>query len=242
MGVKQAPEVTLSEAIKQAPAASTRLQAMAEQARVPQAAPDTPHIYRDWVSEAGTYCYHTHIAVSGQSRERFEWAVDLFFNAASLDRQPWYDQFLGGVSETCDLPTAGNIESHQLCLGRFDLGLGAPRAYRQLVSLHRPEVDTGVIVARSILEGPSLPDNTKLAYTVDPNGEVLHWDGKYLHWHHICSTPGASLLPQPLDRLLINLLRVCRLDSAERRTYRHEAEGFRDWLEGTPMKQWPELD
>lgn len=239
--MKHTAEVSLSEAIGQAPPASTRLQAMAEQATALKAPTDTPHIYRYWVSEAGTYCYHTHIAVSGQSRERFEWAVDLFFNAASLDRQPWYDQFLGGVSEACDLPTAETIEAHQLCLGRFDLGLGAARAYRQLVSLHRPELDTGVIVARSIMEGPSLPDNIKLAYTVDPNGEVLHWDGEYLHWHHICCTPGASLLPQPLDRLLINLLRMCRLDGAERRTYRQEAEGFRDWLRGTPLTQWPEV-
>lgn len=239
--MRQASELSLSDAIEQAPLASSRLQAMAEQARALQAAPDTPHIYRDWVSEAGTYCYHTHIAVSGQSLERFEWAVDLFFNAASLDSQPWYGQFLGGVTEPCGLPTAETIEAHQLCLGRFDLGLGAPRAYRQLVSLHRPEAHTGVIVARSIAEGPSLPDNTRLAYTVDPNGEVLHWDGEYLHWHHICCTPGASLLPQPLDRLLINLLRVCRLDSAERRTYRQEAEGFRDWLKATSIEQWPEL-
>ncbi|MBB3048199.1 hypothetical protein FHR99_002473 [Litorivivens lipolytica] len=228
----QSLELSLGEAIDQAPIAAAQLaQAAAQAQRVP-VVPQKPHIQRYWVPSAGTYSYHTHIAVSGQSRERFKWAIELFYNAAELERQPWYEQFLGGLSEPCEAASASTIEKHQFCLGRFDLGLGAPRAYRQLVSLSRPDGDTAVVVARSINKGPGLPENTKLAYTVDPNGEVLHWDGEHLHWHHICCTPGPALLPQPVDRYLMNLLRVLRLDGAERKTYRDEAAQFRTWLQG----------
>ena len=231
MGVTQRLEISLDEAIHRAPIAASELAQLASRAQTAAAAPRVPCIQRYWIPSAGTHCYHTHIAVSGQSRQRFEWAAELFYGAAELERQPWYEQFLGGCSEACEQSPDTAIEKHQLCLGRFDLGLGMPRAYRQLVSLSRPDADTAVIVARSITQGPTLPDNTKLAYTVDPNGEVLHWDGEYLHWHHICCTPGAVLMPQPVDRYFMNMLRVLRLDGAERKTYSDEATQFRDWLQ-----------
>lgn len=226
----QAHELELNAAIEQAPVAASSLALLAEGARQVPYQPNEVHISRTWVPSAGTFCYQTHIAISAQSRERFEWAADLFFNAAKLDSQPWYGQFLGGDVEACELSPAGGMAAHQLCIGAFDLGVGKPRAYRQLVSLQSPEPDTAVIVARSINQGPSLEGNPKLAYTLDPNGEVLHWDGQHLHWHHICCTPGAAILPQPFDRYLINGLRRLGLDSAERKTYRTEAEQFRDWL------------
>lgn len=232
--MKQASEISVAAATSLAPSAATELARMAAELRhrlkTDHAPLDLPHIQRHWVPSAGTYCYHTHIAIGGQSLERLAWAAELFFNSASLESQPWYDQFLGGASKPCHDAPANGIDAHQLCLGRFDLGLGEARAYRQLVSLARPDTSTAVIIARSVPDGPDLPANTKLAYTVDPNGEVLHFDGESLHWHHICCTPGAALLPQPLDRYFINALRVCRLDGAERKTYREEAERFRDWV------------
>ena len=96
---------------------------------------------------------------------------------------------------------------------------------------------TRVIVARSVDEGPALPDDTRLAFTLDPNGEVLHLEDDHLHWHHICCTPGAALLPQPLDRWLINTLRRLGLDGAERNTYRAEAEQLREWVSGAGTAQ-----
>lgn len=234
MGVIQRPELSLHEAIDQAPGAAEQLHALAVQAQT--LAPEQPRIQRYWIPSAGTYCYHTHIAVSGQTRERFLWAVELFYSAANLKRQPWYEQFLGGASKACAESPDQSIDKHQLCLGRFDLGIGTPRAYRQLVSLNVPDDNTGVIVARSIEEGPALGEETPLAFTVDPNGEVLHWDGKYLHWHHICCTPGPTLLPQPWDRYLMNALRILRLDGAERKTYREEASRFRDWLQSPDFR------
>ena len=126
----------------------------------------------------------------------------------------------------------GNQAEHiAVAWGRFDLGLSKPRYYRQLVSLARPALTTSVIVARSVNEGPNLPPGAQLAFTQEPNGEVLHWQDDYLHWHHICCTPGAGLLPGRLDRWLINGLRRLGLDSAERKTYREEALQLRDWLQ-----------
>lgn len=229
MGVIQPLELSLQAAVDQAPKVAGQLRNLATLAK--HCAPVKPSIQRYWIPSAGTYCYHTHIAVSGQSRKYFEWAVELFYSAAGLDSQPWYEQFLGGLREDCDTVPDKTIEKHQLCLGRFDLGLGAPRAYRQLVSLQRPDADTAVIAARSIAGGLIVPDDTTLAYTVDPNGEVLQWDGESLHWHHICCTPGPALLPQPLDRYFMNMLRLLRLDGAERKTYSAEAQAFRDWVQ-----------
>jgi hypothetical protein len=231
MSIKQPLELALDQAIGQAPIAARHLHTLAEHASFKSAPPDRVGISRYWISSARTYCYHTHIAISGLAEERFEWVVQLFYAATELPRQPWYKQFLGGEGKACEERPAKGIEAHQLCLGRFDLGLGTPRAYRQLVSLNRPSGASAVIVARSVPEGPALPEHTKLAYTLDPNGEVLQWDGKYLHWHHICCTPGAALMAQPFDRYFINGLRILHLDGAERKTYREEAQTLRDWLQ-----------
>ncbi len=231
MATMQNAEITLDEAIQQAPRAARELHTLAKQAVEKSERPQTPHIYRYWINSAGTYCYHTHIAISGQTRERLEWATTLFYNAAELEQQPWYPQFLGGYCRPCPALPAAGIEAHQFCLGRFDLGLGTPRAYRQLVSLNRPDAETAVIVARSVAEGHDIPQSTRLAYTLTPNGEVLHWDGDHLHWHHICCTPGAALFAQPLDRYFINFLRWLRIDGAERKTYREEAIQFSAWIQ-----------
>ncbi len=232
----QAPELSLQHAIAEAPAASERLRALAAKHRAHHTEVNLHETVRHWEPSAGTFCYQTHIAIDGQTPERLDWLTDVFFNAATLSSQPWYPQFLGGEVQPLGIPTAAGIEKQQLTLGRFNLGLPTSRYYRQLVSVANPDDATWVIVARSVPEGPELPNNARLAYTLDPNGEVLHFENGRLYWHHICCTPGAGVLPGRLDRLLINALRRTGLDRVERRTYQEEAEQLRDWLSGPAIE------
>ena len=228
----QALELSLQPALQQAPAASERLIELASMHRTRHTRVNQHHTIRHWEPTAGTFCYQTHIAIDRQARRQLEWLTDIFFSAATLSSQPWYPQFLGGEVQALDTPPAAGIVKQQLALGRFDLGMPTPRCYRQLLSLAAPQETSRVIVARSVDAGPELPIDTPLAYTLDPNGEVLHFENGRLHWHHICCTPGAGVLPGRLDRWLINALRCTGLDQAERRTYREEAEQLRDWLSG----------
>ena len=186
---------------------------------------------RHWQKDARTFCYHTHIAISEQPEQQFTWLAELLFNAANMSRQPWYPHFHGGLCVPAELPVSNSGNRHQVAWGRFDLGLTTPRYYRQLLSLSYPSVDTAVIAARSVNEGPMLPKGAILAYTLAPNGEVLHWENGRLHWHHICCTPGAAILPGRMDRWLINTIRALGLDFAERKTYREEAKQMQQWLQ-----------
>ncbi|MEZ5501687.1 MAG: hypothetical protein R3E50_03145 [Halioglobus sp.] len=227
----QAGQITAGQAMRLAPDHAATLAAMAAAHRHGHTQVNQCQTIRHWQPSAATYCYQTHIAVADQHRDRLEWLTDVFFNAATLTRQPWYPQFAGGSSQTPGETPSPGISRHQFIWGRFHVGLPSPRYYRQLVSLARPDASTAVIVARSVTEGPPLPAGARLAYTLDPNGEVLHWENGRIHWHHICCTPGIALLPGRLDRWFINSLRRLGLDRAERDTYRAEAEGLRDWLQ-----------
>ena len=223
-------QVSIDRAIAEAPEHAIRLAALAAAHRKRHRKKDVHDILAHWEPAAGTYCYQTHIAFSTVSVDTFEWLVDTFYHAATLTEQPWYAQFLGGEAQALGQAPAPGVDKHQLALGQFNLGLPRPRCYRQLLSLTRYGSATRVITARSVNEGPPVPLKTTLAYTLAPNGEVLHFEHGVLHWHHICCTPGAGLLPQPLDRWLINTLRRCGLDSAERDTYREEAQQLRTWV------------
>jgi hypothetical protein len=231
MVLLQKNEIAVSDAVQEARASALELRSMAKIHRDNHGAVDHCSIERSWLPSAGTYVYHSHIAITGQSIDRFTWLSKTFFHSASLPTQPWYSEFQGGKCLALCLPPQDGVDDHQLCLGRFDLGMPAPRYYRQLVSLLRPTASTSVIVARSVNQGPPLPDGARLAYTVSPNGEVLFWENNCLHWHHICCTPGAGILAGRLDRYFINMLRCLRLDQLERNTYRKEAEQLRDWLQ-----------
>ena len=228
----QANEITIETAITQAPKHAEHLLTMAQQHRAGHKAINQCQIIRNWHPSAGTWCYQTHIAIADQPDYRLDWLTNIFFNAATLVRHPWYPQFGGGKRQSLSQPPARGIDQHQLCWGRFDLGLSSPRYYRQLVSLALPEKNTAAIVARSVNQGPPLPDKAVLAFTPAPNGEVFHYANGRLHWHHICCTSGPALLPPRMDRWLINCLRYVGLDQAERKTYRGEAEQLRDWLQG----------
>lgn len=226
----QKPQVSVAQAIGDAPAQALRLAELAAAHRAQHALVDVHDTIAHWEPGAGTQCYQTHIAFGTDTLDTLDWLAETFYKAATMTSQPWYPQFLGGQAMALDAQPLDGIAKHQLALGRFDLGLPRPRCYRQLVSLASHGANTRVIIARSVDQGPEPPDNTKLAYTLDPNGEVLHYEDGRLHWHHICCTPGAGLLPQPADRWLINTLRRLRLDQAERATYRGEAEQLRTWL------------
>ncbi|AQA17151.1 hypothetical protein BST95_01880 [Halioglobus japonicus] len=232
----QAREVSVEQAIDDAPDASKRLCSLAAQHRQNHREVNCHDTRRHWQASAGTYCYQTHIAIEGQPHTRLDWLAGVFYNHASLPAHAWYPQFLGGKVQALAAPPATGIEQHQLAWGRFDLGLPTPRYYRQLLSLAQPQDNTWVIVARSVTTGPELPQAAKLAYTPDPNGEVLHFENGRLHWHHICCAPGAGMLPGRLDRWLINAMRRTGLDGAERKTYRDEALKLRDWLDTQPVE------
>lgn len=226
----QAYQLTVPQAIKSAPQTALVLQQLALSHRQQHSAVDQFQTVRHWVADAGTYCYQTHIAISGQAKQRLHWLADIFYNTAKLEQLPWYPQFQGGAALALSQAPFAGITKHQLAWSRFDLGVGRPRYYRQLLSLCEVDNNTAVLVARSTDQGPELPNKATLAYTLNPNGEVLHWQNDCLHWHHICCTPGASLLPGLLDRWLINTIRYLRLDSTERHTYQQEAEQMRTWL------------
>ena len=227
----QSLQIPVAAAVKEAPVTSATLLGLAKDHRLKHTQVDSAQTIRHWDRDSRTYCYQTHIAISGQAGDRLPWLLDVLYTANSSKAQPWYEQFLSGVCLPCDAIPQSGIAAHQLSVGCFDLGLPAPRCYRQLVSRTPIESGACAIVARSIDSGPPTPAGARLAYTLGPNGEVLHWEGGCLHWHHICCTPGAALLPASPDRWLINGLRRLGLDNAERKTYRLEAEKMRDWLQ-----------
>lgn len=226
----QPPELSVSQAIAESRSTVRALETLAGKHRQHHRAVDGHQTIRHWQKDAGTYCYQTHIAISGQSKERLTELANTLYSASTLHSQPWYPQFLGGEATPVAADTPPGIGQHQLSVGQFDLGLRSPRYYRQLMSLAWPRADTAVIVARSVDSGPTIAQDASVAYTLAPNGEVLHWADSTLHWHHICCTPGAAIVPGIADRWLINMLRWLRLDSAERKTYRDEAVNMRDWL------------
>ncbi len=226
----QKPEITVQQAIEAAPVQAARLAALAAAHRERHTKSNSHDTVSHWESSARSYCYQTHVAVDPQPEERLDWLARVFYQQATLSSQPWYPQFLGGKTRALNAAPLAGISEHQLAWGCFDLGLSTPRYYRQLLSLAVADHATRVIVARSVDEGPELPDNARLAHTLSPNGEVLHFENGRLHWHHICCTPGAGLLPGRLDRWLINTLRRMGLDRAERKTYREEAERLQSWL------------
>lgn len=233
-------QISVGEAVKEAPSTGSRLLQLAKQHRSDHPQVDRVQTIRHWDPDSKTFCYQTHIAVSGQARDRLGWLVDILYSANAMITQPWYPQFRGGTCAPCDTAPLPGIARHQLCVGSFDLGLPSPRCYRQLLSVTELEDDACAIVARSIDSGPALPSGERLAYTLGPNGEVLYWQAECLHWHHICCTPGAALLPSLPDRWLINTLRRLGVDGAERSTYRLEAEAMRDWLQSLATANHPD--
>ncbi|MEM1112271.1 MAG: hypothetical protein AAGI11_10220 [Pseudomonadota bacterium] len=231
----QAMEISEHEAAKEAARSAKALMDMANQSH-----PCREDIaqFRYWQATARTFTCHTCLRVRDQAAARLPALANVFYDAASPKIQPWYPEFKGGECRPGHVPTAEGTLRQQRVVASFDLHVGRPRSYRQLLSLHAPEPHCRVLVARSISDPQEeLPVTGKLAYTPSPNGEVFEWQEGDLYWHHICTTPGARVLPGPLDRWLINGLRRFGLDKAERTTYRREAEMLRDWIEAGGLEQ-----
>lgn len=189
-----------------------------------------------WLKDVATYLYHSHIAIPETRIARARALAEVFYNTASQSALPWYPAFLGGRCQSLSVRPMVGVAKHQLCWGEYDLGVGASRFYRQLVSFSQPDLATAWVVARSVDSGPLLPENASLAYTIGPNGELVYWRQGLLHWHHLCCTPGAGLFPGRLDRWLMNAVRFAGLDQLERKTYREEALAMCKWLQTEDSK------
>ena len=222
-----APEISEAEAAAEAPVSAVALADIAT--GIDHRGGISEHRY--WCEAAGTYTCHTCVDIPGQPEDILATISDMFFNAASMSSQPWYPEFKGGHSLPATAGAAADTLRQQRVCASFDLHVGKPRCYRQLISEHRPAENLRVLVARSIDDPQGeIALQGVLAYTLPPNGEVFEWQDGVLLWHHICTTPGARVLPGALDRWLINGLRRFGLDSAERDTYRREATLLKDWI------------
>lgn len=218
----QACELSIDEALGEAPATADQLMTMAAARKMPL----RPAIQRVWVPSAGTWCYHTVIAVT-VAEPLLDQVAAIFYDGASMPAQPWYAGFIRG--QVKPLPNPAAEFPCQLAMAGFDVGLRSPRAYRQLVSRHANH-SMQAIVLRSV-EAAVLPwpDTVVPAFTLQPSGDVFEYRDGQLLWHHICTTPGAGVLPMPWDRWLINALRGLRVDQAERETYKEEALSWARW-------------
>ncbi len=222
MSELQACELSVKAALSEAPESAEKLMHMARA----RAAVTQPSIQRNWVPAAGTWCYHTVIAVPAAA-DALNQVAAIFYRAAEMNAQPWYAGFVHG--QVRPLPESMAAFSCQLAVAEFDVGLKHLRAYRQLVSSHAADA-MQAIVLRSV-DTPDLPfpEHAVPAFTLQPSGDVFEYRDGQLLWHHICTTPGAGLLPMPWDRCLINALRGLRLDQAERKTYQEEALLWAQW-------------
>ncbi|MFT6311486.1 MAG: hypothetical protein ACJAQS_001860 [Porticoccus sp.] len=176
-----ARQISVQAAIQQAADTAAELNTLAAEHRGSHCAVDQPQAIRHWHGAAGTYCYQTHITISAQPIERLAWLTDAFYNTATLSALPWYPQFKRGKRVAVKYLPATDTEKYQLSWVEFDLGLKAPRHYRQLVYWHRPNANLSIITARSVDTGPALPATAKLATIVSPNGELLYWENDCLH-------------------------------------------------------------
>ncbi|HQQ73524.1 MAG TPA: hypothetical protein PK031_00055 [Pseudomonadales bacterium] len=183
---------------------------------------------RCWTPAARTYTYHTHVQVHGVDRNIFSKVVDCFYYASTLPTQPWYAAFLRGCCVPLS-PATGSARA-LLCVPEFDFGLGKVHSYRQLLNDFSVAEHCHVLVLRSVIHALDFPANTVPAFTLAPTGDVFHWQGGVLHWHHICTVAGVGILPACIERHVMNALRWFHLDQAERKAYREEAESFICWV------------
>ena len=225
-------ECELHVAMEESASVAETLLKMAQQAEQLQSN-EAVHIMRYWAAAAGTYTYHTHARVYGVDEALFTRVVDCFFHAASLKTQPWYAQFLCGQSLPL-ISSASGCTRAALCLPEFDFGLGKTHSYRQLLSEFSLAEHCRALVLRSVIHEQAFPANTVPAFTLSPTGDLFHWHQGVLHWHHICTVAGVGIMPPGIERHVMNALRWLRLDLAERKTYREEAEAFIRWMRNPP--------
>ena len=139
-------ECSLDEAVAEAPQSFRAMHTMAQAMQQRHREIDRCRTERQWLSGLKSHVYHTHIAISGQHEGALTRLAELFYHTASQPALPWYPAFLGGQSKAVSIAPGDGVEQHQLCWATFDLGLGQPRYYRQLVSLGYPDAATAVVV------------------------------------------------------------------------------------------------
>jgi hypothetical protein len=233
--------ITLHQAVNSAPKDALHLQQLAAKQRAFINQADSVTTSKQWQADMACYTYLSHIAINltdirsalAEQETLLAELGALFYHAASLPHQPWYQQFLEGEATDIALPCPPSVGCHQQTVAHFDFGFKRPRYYQQCVSLVKPDNHSRVIVMQSV-EGRRTDTSSKEAYTLSPNGEVLVLNEGVLHWHHICTTPGPSIFSGHYDRWFMNALRWLRLDQAERNTYREEAHTLRDWINDKP--------
>ena len=93
----QSLQIPVAAAVKEAPVTSATLLGLAEDHRLKHTQVDSAQTIRHWDRLARSYCYQTHIAISGQGRERLPWLLEVLYSASSLPTQPRYSQFQGGA-------------------------------------------------------------------------------------------------------------------------------------------------
>lgn len=188
-----------------------------------------------WNSLYGTFTYHTHTIVDDFKTTSLAQITSLFFNAYSLSQQEWYSQFVYGENQalpTQHQPKHKTLTQHQIGQGYFDFGLPSLRHYHTLFSLKHINKSSASIVLRSI-KHPFIPQKkSKKVFLLAPTGDYFCIKNGQLHWHHICTVTGVSLLPGVADKYLMNTLRYLKLDSKERQTYINEAESFIQFASG----------
>lgn len=183
-----------------------------------------------WNPTCGTFTYHTHAVVESFGPGSVDRVASLFFNAYSLEKHDWYSQFVGG--ENRPLPEglvarAGEpSREYQVGQGYFDFGVPKLRRYHILTSLRQTNPDTAAVVLRSIDHPFDQVRESKKVFLLAPTGDYFSLVNGNLHWHHICTVAGISLLPGRADRYLMNALRYLRMDVKERNTYNEEAQAF----------------
>ena len=195
-----------------------------------------PATKRYWYAPAGTYTYHTITKLRETGPDMLELAAKVFAGGNRLQRQPWYPAFLGGNATNFETEIKTPFTQVQLGQARFDFGMRQPRTYNQIIASISPDESTRVVALRSV-SGMEVPTATKLAYTLGPTADVFRLHEGQLYWHHVVTAAGAAILPGSLDRLLMNGLRLFKLDSKERQTYRDEAIG----IQTMTRKEWEDL-
>ncbi len=178
-----------------------------------------------WNPMAKTFSYHTHVMVPDIAPTALATLSHLFFNAYTLQQHGWYSQFVSGTM--MPLPFTTDVPGeHQLGQGYFNFGVGALRRYHLLFSKIPVSAQTHAVVLRSVPERMPALRSSRQVFVLQPTGDIFSIDETGLHWHHICTTSGVSLLPGVFDRWLMNALRATGFDSKERATYISEAEAF----------------
>ena len=198
--------------------------------------PNYPATRRYWNKYAGTHTHHTVTKLRDGGPEMLELAARVFSQANRLESQPWYPAFLGGDLKSFEEPMSPKFTSAATGQARFDFGMKQDRVYNQVVATLSPDENTRVIALRSV-SGLDCPSNTRLAYTLGPTADVFKLRDGEVFWHHLVTTAGASILYGPLDRVLMNLIRLLGQDRKERQTYRDEAIG----IQTMTREEWQSL-